>query len=170
VPAETSADHAHPDDAHPDDELLTQVFALADQARAAGDHPFGALLAVDGQVVARAHNLVITNSDVTAHAETELVRGSERLGLLESLAAGTVYASCEPCPMCVGALFWAGARRIVFGLTAARLSALTTPAGATSSGFGVTAAALAATARPAMQVSGPWRQDEAAAAHLDFWR
>ena len=107
----------------PDDALLTQVFALAEQARRAGDHPFGALLAVEGQPVAQARNLVVTNRDITAHAEMTLVREVERLGLLASLAARTVYASCEPCPMCLGALFWAGSRRIVFGLTAVQLTA-----------------------------------------------
>jgi tRNA(Arg) A34 adenosine deaminase TadA len=164
VPDETSA--ASP----PDDELLTQVFALAEQARRAGDHPFGALLAVDGRVLAQARNLVGTTADVTAHAETMLVRDVERLGLLPTLAEGTVYASCEPCPMCVGALFWAGARRIVFGLTAARLTELTTPPGRSPSGFTITAAELAGRARPALEVSGPWRQDEAAVPHLNFWR
>lgn len=154
----------------PDDELLSQVFALAEQARQTGDHPFGALLAVDGRVVVRARNLVITNADVTAHAETMLVRDVERLGLLPALAEGTVYASCEPCPMCVGALFWAGARRIVFGLTAAQLSELTTPPDRPPSGFTITAAELAGTARPTLEVSGPWRQEEAAAPHLNFWR
>ncbi|HEX2808162.1 MAG TPA: nucleoside deaminase [Kineosporiaceae bacterium] len=166
MPDETTAD----DTTQPDDELLTEVFALAEQARQAGDHPFGALLAVGGQVLARARNLVITSTDITAHAETMLVREVERLGMLPSLATGTVYASCEPCPMCVGALFWAGARRIVFGLSAAHLAALTTPPGQPASGFTITAAELAATARPVMGVSGPWRQDEAAAAHLDFWQ
>lgn len=152
-----------------DDALLTRVFALADEARATGDHPFGALLAVDGLVVAEARNLVTTTSDITAHAETELVRVLERGGQLEMLAMGIVYASCEPCPMCVGALFWGGARHVVFGLSSSRLTDLVTGPDDEAFGFSITASSLAARATPKVTVVGPIREDEAAKSHAGFW-
>ncbi len=152
-----------------DDALLTRAFALAAEARAAGDHPFGALLAVDGGVVAEARNGVSTDADITSHAETALVRVLERSGRLGLLATGTVFASCEPCPMCVGALFWAGARRVVFGLSSARLSVLASAAGGTAPHFTITAAQIGAAASPPMTLIGPLREDEAAVAHLGFW-
>jgi len=152
------------------DALLTRAFALAVEARTAGDHPFGALLAVDGEVVAEARNLVTTTSDITAHAETELVRVLERDGRLDLLEGGVVYASCEPCPMCVGALFWAGARRIVFGLSSSRLGELASAPGEEPYGFSITAAEIAARATPYLAVDGPHREDEAALPHADFWR
>ena len=127
-----------------DDSLMTRVIELSAQARAQGDHPFGALLAVDGVVVAEAVNRVNSARDLTAHAETELVRLLEREGHLDELARGVVYASCEPCPLCVGAMFWAGARHIVFGLAASTLNALSTEPGGTPYGFTITAAELAA--------------------------
>ena len=151
------------------DDLLARAFALAVEAREAGDHPFGALLAVDGGIVAEARNRVTSAHDITAHAETELVRVLERDGRLTALVGGTVYASCEPCPQCVGALFWAGARHIVFGLSAARLNEISTAPGSAPYGFTISAAELAsATTRP-MRVEGPAREDEAATAHDGFW-
>ena len=152
------------------DELLSRVLELALEARAEGDHPFGALLAVDGAIVAEARNRVTTGRDITAHAETELVRVLERDALLGSLADGVVYASCEPCPQCVGALFWAGALHIRFGLSAARLSEISTPPGTTPYGFTITAAELASASTRPMLVEGPIREDEAAQAHHGFWR
>ena len=152
------------------DELLSRVFALALEARVDGDHPFGALLAVDGVIVAEARNKVTTGRDITAHAETELVRVLEREALLGSLAGGIVYASCEPCPQCVGALFWAGARHIRFGLSAASLNEISTPTGTTPYGFTISAAELASASTRPMRVDGPFREEEAAQAHHGFWR
>ena len=151
------------------DSLLSRAFALAFEARANGDHPFGALLALDGEVVAEARNRVNTDGDLTAHAETQLVRVLEQNGLLDKLVQGTVYASCEPGPMCVGALFWAGARRVVFGLSHDRLSILAAPPGSKPGGFMVSAAEIGLQATPPMTFSGPHREDEAAQAHLGFW-
>lgn len=156
-------------DAAYDDDLMTRVIALSVQAREAGDHPFGALLAVDGAVVAEAVNRVSSAHDLTAHAETELVRLLEREGRLDDLARGVVYASCEPCPLCVGALFWAGARHIVFGLAASTLNGLSTAPGAAPYGFTITAAELAAATTAPMRVDGPHRESDAAAPHAGFW-
>ncbi len=149
--------------------FLSRAFALAHEARRAGDHPFGALLAVDGVVVAEAVNRVTTDGDLTAHAETELVRQLERAGRLDELGNGVVVASCEPCPLCIGAMFWAGVRQVVFGLSAARLGELSTAPGLTPHGFTITAGELGRAATPAMRIEGPYREDEAAEAHVDFW-
>lgn len=152
-----------------DDDLMTRVIGLAVAARANGDHPFGALLAVDGVVVAEAVNRVTTTRDLTAHAETELVRLLEREGRLDQLARGVVYASCEPCPLCVGAMFWAGARHIVFGLAASTLNRISTAPGEAPYGFTITAAELAAATTSPMRVDGPHREDDASAVHAGFW-
>lgn len=152
-----------------DDDLMTRVIGLSARARANSDHPFGALLAVDGVVVAEALNRVNSARDLTAHAETELVRLLEREGRLDELATGVVYASCEPCPLCVGAMFWAGARHIVFGLAASTLNRISTAPGGTAYGFTITAAQLAAATTSPMLVDGPHREDDAAAPHAGFW-
>ena len=129
------------------DALLTRSFELAAEARAAGDHPFGALFEVDGEILAEARNRVNTDRDITAHAETALVRMLEQERLLNQIGSGTLYTSCEPCPMCVGAMFWIGVRRVVFGLSSPRLTELATP----------------------IHFDGPHREDEAASPHLGFW-
>ena len=85
-------------------------------ARAAGNHPFGAVLAdADGTVVLSAQNTVVTDSDVTGHAESNLVRlASTTLG--RDLRGYALYTSTEPCAMCAGAIYWAGISKVVFAL------------------------------------------------------
>jgi tRNA(Arg) A34 adenosine deaminase TadA len=151
------------------DALLRRTFALARAARDAGDHPFGALLVVDGAIVAEAHNRVNSSHDITAHAETMLVRVLEQRDQLGLLSAGTVYASCEPCPMCVGAMFWAGARHVVFGLSAATLTELATAPGNAPMGFEITAPEIGRRATPPMHIEGPLHEAEAAQVHDGYW-
>lgn len=110
-----------------------------------------------------------TDHDITAHAETHLVRLLERYGLLDRLEDGTVYASCEPCPMCVGSMFWAGVRRVVYGLSAALLMHLAKVPGHEPTGFTLTAPVLGASTTPPMHFDGPHREDEAALPHIGFW-
>ena len=89
---------------------------LADRARAGGDHPFGALLAdTDGRVLLEAGNSVVTLHDVTGHAETNLVSAATRRFEAGELAAMTLVASCEPCAMCSGAIYWSGIGAVVDG-------------------------------------------------------
>jgi tRNA(Arg) A34 adenosine deaminase TadA len=152
-----------------DDALLTRSFELAAEAKAAGDHPFGALFEVEGQVLAEARNRVNTDRNLTAHAETALVLILEREDLLGQCGDGTLYASCEPCPMCVGAMFWAGVRRVVFGLSSSRLGELATPLGLPTGGFRITAAEIGGAASPPIHFDGPHREDEAAVPHIGFW-
>ena len=161
---------AHLVDAHDaHDAMLRRAIVLAAESRAAGDHPFGALLCVGGDVIAEARNLVNTTLDITAHAETVLVRILEERGQLGLLAEGIVYASCEPCPMCVGALFWAGARHVVFGMSAAKLGEVSTGPGELLMGFTVTAAEIGSQAVPAMRVDGPLMEADAVLGHHGYW-
>ena len=76
-----------------------------------GDRPFGAVLVKNGEVVAKAHNTVEQENDPTAHAELNLIRNFSNNDLSEY----TIYATCEPCPMCTSAIAWANIKRLVFG-------------------------------------------------------
>lgn len=79
--------------------------------------PFGALVVRDGEVIARATNRVTSINDPTAHAEIMAIRKAcERLGHFE-LSGCTLYASCEPCPMCLGAIYWARLDRVYYAGT-----------------------------------------------------
>ncbi len=82
-----------------------------------GGGPFGAVIVRDGKVVATGANSVTITNDPTAHAEVNAIREAcKSLGTFR-LDNCIVYSSCEPCPMCLSALYWAGVKRIYFGNT-----------------------------------------------------
>ena len=75
---------------------------------------FGAIITKGETILARAGNRVVPGHDPTAHAEVIAIRmAAEKLGT-HDLSDCTIYASCEPCPMCLGAIYWAGIRRLVY--------------------------------------------------------
>lgn len=89
-----------------------------------GGGPFGAVIVRDGEVLATGVNRVVPDNDPTAHAEVSAIREAcRKLGTF-SLAGCTVYSSCEPCPMCLSALYWAGVARICYGNTKADAQAI----------------------------------------------
>jgi tRNA(Arg) A34 adenosine deaminase TadA len=97
-----------------DRELLRRAIALAVASVEGGGGPFGAVVARRGRILGEGTNRVTGSNDPTAHAEVEAVRAAcAALGAFE-LSGCTVYASCEPCPMCLGALYWARVERIVY--------------------------------------------------------
>jgi guanine deaminase len=80
--------------------------------------PFGAVIVKDGAVIATGVNQVTATNDPTAHAEVTAIRNAARaLGAFE-LTGCTIYSSCEPCPMCLGAILWARCAALYFGSTA----------------------------------------------------
>ena len=100
-----------------DEHYLRIAFKEAVRARERGNHAFGALLVdADGEPVLAAQNSVVSDSDVTAHAEMNLILAASRKFEPDQLKTFILYASGEPCPMCAGAIVWANIRRVVFGL------------------------------------------------------
>ncbi len=84
----------------------------------AGGGPFAAIIVRDGEVLARGVNRVTLNSDPTAHAEVQAIREACRRLQTFTLQGCTIYTSCEPCPMCLGAIYWAHLDRIVYAASA----------------------------------------------------
>jgi guanine deaminase len=82
-----------------------------------GHGPFGAVIVKDNEVVGRGTNQVTSTIDPTAHAEVVAIRDACRTLGLFSLSGCEIYTSCEPCPMCLGAIYWARLDRIYFGAT-----------------------------------------------------
>jgi guanine deaminase len=81
--------------------------------------PFGSVIAKDGAIIAEAANAVTSTNDPTAHAEVLAIRAAcAKLGVFE-LHGCDIYTSCEPCPMCLGAIYWARLARIFFANDAA---------------------------------------------------
>ncbi len=98
-----------------DRRFLREAIALAASSAERGEGgPFAALVVREGEVIARSTNQVTTRNDPTAHAEVEAIREACRRLETFQLDGCTVYASCEPCPMCLGAIYWARPARVVF--------------------------------------------------------
>jgi guanine deaminase len=100
---------------NPDDQFLARAIALAQQGSENGEGgPFGAVIVHDGKIIAEGWNRVVASGDPTAHAEISAIRSAcAALGNFH-LTGCTLYASSEPCPMCLSAAYWARIERIVF--------------------------------------------------------
>ena len=100
-----------------DKEFMQMAIDLSIENVANGGGPFGAVIVRNGEVVATGTNRVTANNDPTAHAEVMAIRNAcTKLGTFQ-LTDCTIYSSCEPCPMCLSALYWAGVKRICYGNT-----------------------------------------------------
>jgi guanine deaminase len=97
-----------------DSDFLRQAIALGAASVEQGGGPFGALVVLGGEVIGRGSNCVTLNNDPTAHAEVQAIREACQAIKDFSLAGATLYSSCEPCPMCLAASYWARLERIVF--------------------------------------------------------
>jgi guanine deaminase len=81
--------------------------------------PFGAVIVKDGMVIARSANRVVQTNDPTAHAEVSVIRMACQELDTYNLAGCEIYTSCEPCPMCLGAIYWARIDKIHYANTKA---------------------------------------------------
>jgi tRNA(Arg) A34 adenosine deaminase TadA len=143
---------------------LRKSFALAQKAIQNGNHPFGAILVISDQIVMEIENTVLTENDVTRHAELNLISQATRTYSAEQLKHSILYTSTEPCAMCSGAVYWAGIRHVVYGCSATTL-------GKHSNGsFMVSCRSVFQHARENVQVEGPLLEDEASLVHANFWK
>lgn len=98
--------------------FLRRCLDLAQQqATSCGGGPFAALVVKDGQIIAEGGNLVTANNDPTAHAEVVAIRRACAALHSFQLSDCVVYSSCEPCPMCLGAIFWSRPAAVYFAAT-----------------------------------------------------
>lgn len=96
------------------EELMRRACRLSEESVRNGGGPFGAVIAKDGVVIAEASNSVTIDSDPTAHAEVNAIRKAcQRLATF-SLEGCEIFCSCEPCPMCFGAIYWARIEKIYY--------------------------------------------------------
>ena len=100
-----------------DKDYIDMAAELAEENVLKGGGPFGAVIVRDGKIIATGVNTVTLTNDLTVHAEINAVRKAcEVLGTFK-LDRCIVYSSCEPCPMCLSALYWAGVKSIYYGNT-----------------------------------------------------
>ena len=95
--------------------MMRRAIALSEQSVRNGGGPFGSVVARGGEIIAEATNSVTIACDPTAHAEVNAIRkAAQKLGTFD-LSGCDIYTSCEPCPMCLGAIYWAHLNRIYYG-------------------------------------------------------
>ena len=154
-----------------DEALLRQAFDVARRSRAAGDHPFGSVLA-DGEgraLMEQGNGYSAAGNDRTAHAESLLASRAARAYGLDFLARCTLYTSAEPCAMCAGAIYWAGIGRVVYGQTEKALKEQT-GAHEENPTLDLLCAVVFAAGQRATEIVGPLLEDEAAQLQADFWK
>jgi tRNA(Arg) A34 adenosine deaminase TadA len=150
-------------------QLLRRAIQLARLAREHGNHPFGALLVdAKGNVVLEAENTVRTDKDVTAHAETNLIRLATARFDRDFLGRCTLYTSTEPCAMCAGAIYWGNIRRVVFGFSQEQIHAISA-GNPDNMQLQLSSREVFARGDHPVEVSGPHLPKESAAVHDGFW-
>ena len=98
-------------------EYMRLAIELANKSVAEGGGPFGAVVVRNGEIISACANRVTIDNDPTAHAEVTAIREAcSKLGSF-SLEGCEIYASCEPCPMCLGAIYWSGISRVYYAAT-----------------------------------------------------
>ena len=159
-------------DHHPDLDVqcLRLAFGVARRARAAGNHPFGAVLVgPEGEVWLEQGNSFATDGgDMTAHAERLLAGAASRRFGAARLAACTLYVSAEPCAMCAGAIYWAGIGRVVYGQSERDLKRQT-GAHAENPTLDLPCRVVFAAGQRPVEVVGPILEEEAARLQEWFW-
>jgi tRNA(Arg) A34 adenosine deaminase TadA len=146
------------------EEYIMRTYQLAKSAQEKGNHPFGALLVIDNKIAFTAENSVITDNDITRHAEQNLVSKVTQELNPESLSRSILYTSTEPCAMCTGAIFWSGISQIVYGCSAVVLGEIAGGA------FVVPCRELLKYGKRQINVIGPVLEDQGAAIHHNFWK
>ena len=96
------------------EELMRYAIELANKNVENGGGPFGAVIARNGEIVATGVNRVTANNDPTAHAEVSAIRAASAKPETFDLSGCEIYTSCEPCPMCLGAIYWAHLEKIYY--------------------------------------------------------
>ncbi len=143
---------------------LQRAIALADDAVARGNAPFGAVLTLNDEVLLETENTVYSNMDVTQHAEMNIVTSDVFRKLSpQQRALATVFCSTEPCPMCATAMWLAGIRRVVFACSTRSVEQII------RDGVFLESRAIFAHASTPVKVIGPVFEDEALQTHRDYW-
>jgi len=94
--------------------FMQKAIDLSIESVKKGGGPFGAVIVRNGEIIAEASNSVTQTNDPTAHAEVNAIRKATSKLKDFNLAECEIYSSCEPCPMCLGAIYWAGIEKLYF--------------------------------------------------------
>lgn len=146
------------------EDYIRRCIELSREAVQKGNNPFGALLVFENRILATALNTVLTEGDRTKHAEFNLISTAVHRHEAQILERCTLYTSTEPCPMCCGAIYWAGIGRVVFGCSVEEQQRIT------GRDFGITSRDILSAGNKKIEVIGPILEHDAGAVHRDFRR
>ncbi len=152
-------------------DYLRRANEVARQARACGNTPFGAILVdAGGQILMEQGNAEHELHDATAHAERMLASRASAAYDKKDLWGCTLYTTCEPCPMCTGAIYWANIGRIVYGISEGKLLEMT-GADDKNPTFHMGADKVIAAGQKNIECLGPFSEmeEELVAPHKGFW-
>lgn len=96
-------------------DFMLRACQLAEESVERGGGPFGAVITLNGEIIAEGSNNVTIDHDPTAHAEVTAIREATRKLGTHDLSGCEIFTSCEPCPMCLGAIYWAHIDKIYYG-------------------------------------------------------
>jgi len=149
--------------------LLRTTFELALQSREHGNLLFASILTdLDGNILAKAENTVLTENNPLGHAELNLLLNLPKLYDVEYLHQCTIYAIHEPCPMCTAAIYWSGIGRLVYALSNERFYS-TVGELPKSSILSLPCRELLKTGKRTMEIIGPLLEEEAAEIYSKYW-
>lgn len=152
-------------------EYLRKANEVAKRACGSGNTPFGAILVdADGKVLMEQGNAEHDLHDATAHAERVLASRASAAFDKKALWDCTLYTTCEPCPMCTGAIYWANIGHIVFGISETKLLEMTGSDDKNPT-FNMGADKVIAAGQKDIECLGPFAEveEEIAAVHKGFW-
>jgi tRNA(Arg) A34 adenosine deaminase TadA len=153
-----------------DEDYVRLAIEVARKARAAGNHPFGAILVgPDGSVLMESGNTHHDAGDRTGHAERVLMTKASLAYSAEFLAGCTMAVNAEPCAMCAGAAYWAGIGRVVYGLSEKAMKDLIGPHPENLT-MDLPCRIVLAAGQRTIEVVGPLLEAESLAVHDGFWR
>ncbi len=145
------------------EKYIERCLELAWAARKKNNHPFGALLVYNGEILLEAENQVQSLNDPTQHAELRLLQLAAQQFSRDTIAKTTLYTSTEPCAMCCGAIYWTGIRKIVYSASAQALGDLT------GHQFTIPSLKIFSYGKENVEVLGPILPEKGLQVHQDFW-
>lgn len=148
---------------NPHETFIRKSIELAQNAVEKGNHPFGALLVKDGEIILTAENSVHTENDCTRHAELNLVSQAVRQFDTETLLQSTLYTSTEPCAMCSGSIYWSGISAVVFACSVEGLASIT------GGNLLLPCREVFSCGQRKIEVIGPVLESESMELHKTFW-
>ena len=147
----------------PNHKYMLEAIRQSQLAVERGSYPYGAVLVHEDEIILSAHNMVLIEHDITAHAELTLVREASKKFSPEILLNSVIYTSTESCAMCAGAIYWAGIPTVVFGCATAVDGALS------AEPFAVRNSEIFREVGHPVELIGPFMQEEALKVLKPFW-